>query len=318
MADLRQSTDGPTTASEEGYDASLLPDFDKEFLREGDLEAFAEALSAPDTLPEDGATSPGPPHGSFAEKGWFLGREGGSVKLGNGRPDGGLLRRGSTMSFGADGKPREKMFITAQNDWAPVIPKKAGKRGKKGRRRKNQRRDETREGHLYTLLKWPMLVFVGVWVVGLGASYLLTRLYIWTYENFVAWRGKRNRLRTKLYAARSYKEWVGVAEELDQFLGNEGWKSIDEYAYYDSTTVRRVYEQIRKCRKRVEEEEKNANPGAGETQPSKSMEELRNLIQACVKNNFVGVENSRLYSQTYYGTKNLVQDFIDEGKSFKS
>jgi hypothetical protein len=26
------------------------------------------------------------------------------------------------------------------------------------------------------------------------------------------------------------------------------------------------------------------------------------------------VENSRLYSQTYYGTKNLVQDFVDEGE----
>jgi hypothetical protein len=38
------------------------------------------------------------------------------------------------------------------------------------------------------------------------------------------------------------------------------------------------------------------------------------LIEACVKTNFVGVENSRLYSQTYYGTKNLVQEFIDEGK----
>ncbi|PHH83987.1 hypothetical protein CDD83_2680 [Cordyceps sp. RAO-2017] len=36
------------------------------------------------------------------------------------------------------------------------------------------------------------------------------------------------------------------------------------------------------------------------------------MIEACVKNNFVGVENSRLYSQTYYGTKNLVQNFIDE------
>ena len=31
-----------------------------------------------------------------------------------------------------------------------------------------------------------------------------------------------------------------------------------------------------------------------------------------VKNNFLGVENPRLYSETYYGTKNLAQDFIDE------
>ena len=31
-----------------------------------------------------------------------------------------------------------------------------------------------------------------------------------------------------------------------------------------------------------------------------------------VKNNFLGVENPRLYSETYYGTKHLAQDFIDE------
>ena len=50
---------------------------------------------------------------------------------------------------------------------------------------------------------------------------------------------------------------------------------------------------------------------AAKTRP---IEELKNLIEACVKSNFVGVENSRLYSQTYYGTKNLVQEFIDEGE----
>ena len=42
------------------------------------------------------------------------------------------------------------------------------------------------------------------------------------------------------------------------------------------------------------------------------VDKLRSLVEACVKNNFVGVENSRLYSETYYGTKRLAQDFIDE------
>ena len=44
------------------------------------------------------------------------------------------------------------------------------------------------------------------------------------------------------------------------------------------------------------------------------MQDLRALVEACVKNNFVGIENPRLYSQTYYGTKNIVQNFVDEGK----
>ena len=34
-----------------------------------------------------------------------------------------------------------------------------------------------------------------------------------------------------------------------------------------------------------------------------------------MKNNFVGFENPRLYSETYYGTKKLVQDFVDEAET---
>ncbi|CAG8801891.1 2998_t:CDS:2, partial [Gigaspora rosea] len=35
-------------------------------------------------------------------------------------------------------------------------------------------------------------------------------------------------------------------------------------------------------------------------------------LQHCVKNNFAGVENVRLYSQTYYGTKKIVEEYYDE------
>lgn len=100
---------------------------------------------------------------------------------------------------------------------------------------------------------------------------------------------------------------------MDSFLGNDKWKVEDEYAYYDHKTVRRVLDQIRKCRRKIEEEEKNGVNGNATAKRSKAVDDLKALIEACVKSNFVGVENSRLYSQTYYGTKNLVQEFIDEG-----
>ncbi len=90
---------------------------------------------------------------------------------------------------------------------------------------------------------------------------------------------------------------------MDDFLGNAKWKEVDDFAYYDSGTVRRVLGQMRKCRRLAE---KGGDKAA--------VEDLKVLIEACVKNNWVGVENPRLYSQTYYGTKNLVQNFIDEGE----
>lgn len=169
MADLRRSTDGPAPDSQEGFDESLLPDYDHEFLSEADLQVFANALSAPETSPSTDDLSASP-NGVTSPSGASI--DSGAQKLG------GLS---SQSSF----------FITAQNDWAPVHPSsRIGGKGKRRGERKNGKRparrssDETREGYFYTLLKWPMLLIVGTWVVGLGAGYLLTRLYIWLYGMF--------------------------------------------------------------------------------------------------------------------------------------
>ncbi|RDL40673.1 Patatin-like phospholipase-containing protein [Venustampulla echinocandica] len=283
MADQRTSTSGPAPNSPEGYDSSLLPDFDHEFLSYEDLIAFANALSAPEHSPStDDLTSP-------------------TALSGN---DG-------TNSFsGERSKSRESLFITAQNDWAPIHPPRKTSRKKKGTRKPRRSRDETREGYLYSLLKWPLLGVVGAWVFGLGISYLFTRLYIWLYENFVAWRGKRERLRRKLQGAETYADWVRAAKELDRFLGNDKWKEDDAFAYYDYKTVRRVLDQMKRSRRKVEAEERGILNGTGGKR--RAIQELKALVEGCVKSNFVGVENSRLYSQTYYGTKNLVQQFIEE------
>ena len=294
MADTSHATDGPSPLSAEGYDESRLPDYDREFLSDEHLQAFAQALSAPDPSPttED-----------------VVGTDGFASPVNGSRTnlDSGPSRTTRSSS-------QQSLFITAQNDWAPVNEKVRSKR--KSRRRRTPRRstDETREGYLYTLLKWPLLLLVGAWIFGLGISYLLTRLYVALYEHFVAWRGKRAELRGKLRAATNYGDWIEAAKELDTFLGNDQWKEEDEYAYYDHKTVRKVLDQLRKQRRRAEEEEKKIRTRAN-TGDVKAAEELKALVEACVKNNFVGVENSRLYSQTYYGTKNLAQQFIDEGWS---
>jgi len=42
------------------------------------------------------------------------------------------------------------------------------------------------------------------------------------------------------------------------------------------------------------------------------------VLHAVLKSNFAGTESFRLYSESYYGTKELVQEFIDEGTSLFS
>ena len=169
MQDPRRSTGGPSPGSREGYDESLLPDFHHDFISDEDLRVFANALSAPEPSPSSDDLL-------------------GSSQNGLTSPSRASIDSGSALKLGG-GPSQSSLFITAQNDWAPVHPSsRIGGKGKrradgKGRRRAAARRssDETREGYLYTLLKWPMLLIVGAWVIGLGAGYLLTRLYISLY-----------------------------------------------------------------------------------------------------------------------------------------
>lgn len=298
----------------EAFDTGRLPDAEKDFLRPEHLDAFIQALGAPDPIsssPDDGSLlrSPTLQSGSSFDLGErpSLTSPGGGLGSGSATPH----RHGSQGS----------LLITAQNDWAPVNERvtRPGKRRRKRRPGLGRSVDEAREGYLYSLLRWPFLLFTMTWIIGLAAAYLLTRFYVWGYEHFVAWRGKREKLRRSLRATSSYKDWVSAAKELDAYLGSQAWKEENEYAYYDSKTVRRVWEQIKKVRREADAQEARL-PGTlrngdadSHTEGKKPIEELKGLVEACVKSNFVGVENSRLYSETYYGTKNLVQNFIDEG-----
>jgi len=159
-----------------------------------------------------------------------------------------------------------------------------------------------------------MLVVVFAWLLVLSVLYVMTRFYISQYEYWVTWRGRRNKLRLRLRAARTYEEWRRAAEELDLYLGAQSWKEQDEFDYYDHKTVRKIVKDLKKIRVRAEAEAEGMNGHGDENENAgRATEELKGLIEMCVKNNFAGVESPRLYSQTYYGTKHLVQSFVDEG-----
>ncbi|RMZ91464.1 hypothetical protein DV736_g1300, partial [Chaetothyriales sp. CBS 134916] len=221
--------------SKANYDPYRLPDFDTEFIRDEDIQAFAEALAAPTAPP-----------------------------------------------------------VTALNDWRPIHQKI-----KKARRKRTPGRskDETREGWVYAVLYWPLLLIVMGWIVLLFIAYNLTRLYIYGYEHLRIWHGKRESLKRRLGQAKSYKEWTQAAQALDEYLGNEQWKQSAAYSYYNYQTVRKVNEQLAGLLHKTDE--------------SGAIEELKALLESCVKNNFVGIESPRLYSETYIGTKDVVQQFVE-------
>jgi hypothetical protein len=189
------------------------------------------------------------------------------------------------------------------------------RRKKKSKAPPRRGKDETREGFVYVLLKWPLLIVVLGWLLFLSISYVLTRCYVYLYEQFVTWRGTRNRLRQQLQSTTTYEDWIQSARELDTHLRNDAWKTKPEYAYYDSKTITRVYDQLVKLRLRAESDENGGSHGKQSNGQSRAVEELRALLEACIKNSFCGFENPRLYSETYYGTKDAVQRFVDEAET---
>ncbi|EGE08719.1 lipase [Trichophyton equinum CBS 127.97] len=203
----------------------------------------------------------------------------------------------------------EALSLTAVNDWRPINQRV--RKPANGRKLRRRRKDETREGFVYTLLKWPFLIFVLTWIAVLSFCYLLTRFYILFYENLFSWKGKRRKLRKTLRSTEEYERWKDVAKELDTFLGNDVWKEDDEYAYYNHVTVNAVVTQLQDLRARIQ----IATDEGRKPEKEHAIEELRALLEACIKNNFAGVENPRLYSETYFGTKHLVQQFIDEAEA---
>lgn len=196
--------------------------------------------------------------------------------------------------------------VTALNDWRPITQKIRSREG--ARKLTPRSKDETREGFVYSLVRFPLLFFVFGWIVFLFIAYNVTRLYIYAYEHFVTWTGRRENIRRELQNANSYPEWCQAAQRLDGYLGNEQWKHSDAYSYYNHQTVQTVTAQLTALCEKIQAERRSGLRVDG---GPRAVDELKAVLENCVKNNFVGVESPQLYSETYLGTKDLVQVYVD-------
>ncbi|KAG0234523.1 hypothetical protein BGW41_001122 [Actinomortierella wolfii] len=173
--------------------------------------------------------------------------------------------------------------ISAMTDFIPVQQKP----------RKKKRRRQYR-GYSYTLLRIPLMILVFS-VIGVEFFlYVVVRQIVNLWEYFVTWRGKRNQLRKALRSATNYGEWKEAALALDTYLGNDEWRNDPEFGFYDFHLLNRVNRKMYLDRQ------------------ANRIDELKDVLQGVVKSNFAGVENTRLYSHTYWGTKRPVEDYVQE------
>ncbi|KAL9712896.1 hypothetical protein Ac2012v2_004136 [Leucoagaricus gongylophorus] len=173
--------------------------------------------------------------------------------------------------------------VSASSDFAPIHSRVD--RGNK----KHKRHDWS-----YLIFRWPLLIFIFLFIAAEFNLYVLVRQLVNGKEWITAWRGKKGHLRKKLRAARTYEEWKEVAIELDEYLQSDEWKKTDEDPFYDWKLVQKVKNLLRALR-----EKKDARGCLG-------------VLETCTRPNFAAIESSRLYSETFLGTKDLIESYFDE------
>lgn len=177
--------------------------------------------------------------------------------------------------------------VSALSDFAPVNMRV------KRRRKKNGAHDK-RKDWLFVLLRWPLLCFILLLIASEFGLYVVIRQVVNTKEWITAWRGQKGLLRKKLRGARDYQEWKEGAKTLDEYLQFDQWKKVDEDIFYDWKLVKKVRRSLRTLR-----EEKDVRGCLG-------------VLETCIRSNFAGVESPRLYSETYLGTKDLIESYFTE------
>lgn len=179
------------------------------------------------------------------------------------------------------GGSRKVGKIAAVSDFAPVRERTTKDTGR-------------REGFVYAVLRWPLLLVLFL-AIGLEFfAYVLTRQIVNVVEWLVAHRGRKGALRRKMRKARTFDEWTERALELDEFMDHEKWKRQDASGMYDWILIKKVLHSLKTFREQGDDVE------------------LMAVLDLCCRNNFAGTENFRLYSETYYGTKYLIEEYLSE------
>ncbi|KAI0320813.1 patatin-domain-containing protein [Amylostereum chailletii] len=233
-------------------------EFSEDYANEDHIKAFQEALHADDnTIVSDPLPSP----------------------TSNSRPS-------TPVPHSRHGSTRIRK-VSALSDFAPVNVKV--KRRKKGSTATDKRRD-----WLFLTVRWPLLFFIFLFIACEFGFYVLIRQLVNAKEWLSAWRGRKGLLRKRLRASNTYEEWKDAAAILDDYLGFNDWKKVDEDAFYDWKLVRKVKRSLSNLRQK--------NDARG----------VLGVLETCMRANFAGVESTRLYSETFFGTKDLIESYITE------
>ncbi len=105
---------------------------------------------------------------------------------------------------------------------------------------------------------------------------------------------KLKKLERTMEKARSYDEWREAAIEHDEVSGQKRWREIDQTSQYDYTQIRLRLDRLRSLRARHD------------------YHGLLFTLNEGIHGNMAGMGRSSLYKRAKFGTKKLIEQYIDE------
>ncbi|CAG8475880.1 16014_t:CDS:10 [Acaulospora morrowiae] len=107
-------------------------------------------------------------------------------------------------------------------------------------------------------------------------------------------RTPEEEIRKELSNAKGYAEWLELAHKLDDCLGNDEWKSNPISPYYDHNLIQVRLNHLRQARE------------------SNDLLSMIYTLRSGLLRNLGGLNDPRLFSQSYLGTKGLIEDYTRE------
>ncbi|KAL1920065.1 uncharacterized protein VTP21DRAFT_1211 [Calcarisporiella thermophila] len=132
-------------------------------------------------------------------------------------------------------------------------------------------------------------------------EFLINLIYFFidafSYWFMIVWRlinrpDPVQQLKQGMLEAKSYEAWALKAAELDFFLGNDVWRESPASRFYD---YKYIYQKLQHL-KRVRE--------------NNDVDAMLYLLRSGLIRNLAGLGNPRLYSRSYLGTKNLIEEYL--------
>ena len=148
------------------------------------------------------------------------------------------------------------------------------------------------------VLRYPLLLIIGVIFIIEVIAYFVVRFVVIGFEYFHHMRKssmnrEKNKLFKSLQKTSSYKEYVAIADKLDEMEFRNAWKEEEHSFCYDANLVKNILQDMK-----TNMESQNYDNLAMI---------LKDIFAHCIK----WFETEALYNKTYHGTKILVTQFID-------